>query len=139
MGRPPRHPDEVIVELGRRSRGLWPEGTKRKSMYDDSTALDLLLSPPCRLLVRRCSRQAVPPRSSDGMCSWGKKLDRPPPPSKHRGDGGTAGGTGWPSSKQSKRDCVGDGVWTSGAFQRGDHATADHELTHLSSRLSSDP
>ena len=41
MGRPPRHPDEVIVELGRRSRGLWPEGTKRKSMYDDSTALDL--------------------------------------------------------------------------------------------------
>ena len=38
---PPRHPDEVIVELGRRSRGLWPEGTKRKSMYDDSTALDL--------------------------------------------------------------------------------------------------
>ena len=40
-GRPPRHPDEVIVELGRRSRGLWPEGTKRKSMYDDSTALDL--------------------------------------------------------------------------------------------------
>ena len=41
MGRPPRHPEEVIVELGRRSRGLWPEGTKRKSMYDDSTALDL--------------------------------------------------------------------------------------------------
>ena len=41
MGRPPRHADEVIVELGRRSRGLWPEGTKRKSMYDDSTALDL--------------------------------------------------------------------------------------------------
>ena len=41
MGRPPRHSNEVIVELGRRSRGLWPEGTKRKSMYDDSTALDL--------------------------------------------------------------------------------------------------
>ena len=27
MRRPPRHADEVIVELGRRSRGLWPEGT----------------------------------------------------------------------------------------------------------------
>ena len=31
----------MIVELGRGAAGLWPEGTKRKSMYDHSTALDL--------------------------------------------------------------------------------------------------